>query len=515
MKAEDQSQLQLVKRQDIDDEDDLFQVIDKLIAQGINAGDVKKLQDAGIYTCNGLMMHTKKNLTGIKGLSEAKVDKICEAAEKIVNFGYSNGSDALTRRKSVIRITTESQALDELLGAGGIETRAITEAFGEFRSGKTQLAHTHCITTQLPTNMHGGNGKVAYNKEFDSHKCKAEKERHCASKKNDFNAHNQKDKEGSKKDFNAHGSWLMFFMMLLLKRKVEPKATNVDKVLNASKEDCDAFNHSAGVCCDENGSKKKVFDVQKIAAAGASRLMFFLMLLLFTLPLADSQNVEHLRLALTNPNAYCSLRACVAPIPQSFTLHGLWDQNFVKISGITPLKSIHLRGVSTQDLLTYWPDLSADRAIHGRINCFSFWRHEWGSHGAHICARFGWRRIDYFNWSLKLASQCINDLEALFSKYGIIRDGKTMYDPRYVRSIIFRELEVHVLVICKPLRDSYILFEIHFCLDMTLDFADCTNWYREDASYVECYGESNNLQPIVFPSNPLPLEEPSEPREEL
>ncbi|XP_061991605.1 meiotic recombination protein DMC1 homolog [Rosa rugosa] len=161
MKAEDQSQMQLIEREDIDDEDDLFEVIDKLIAQGINAGDVKKLQDAGIYTCNGLMMHTKKNLTGIKGLSEAKVDKICEAAEKIVNFGYITGSDALTRRKSVIRITTGSQALDELLG-GGVETLAITEAFGEFRSGKTQLAHTLCVTTQLPTNMHGGNGKVAY-----------------------------------------------------------------------------------------------------------------------------------------------------------------------------------------------------------------------------------------------------------------------------------------------------------------------------------------------------------------
>ncbi|CAH2052995.1 unnamed protein product [Thlaspi arvense] len=132
-----------------------------VIAQGINAGDVKKLQDAGIHTCNGLMMHTKKNLTGIKGLSEAKVDKICEAAEKIVNFGYMTGSDALLKRKSVVRITTGCQALDDLLG-GGIETSAITEAFGEFRSGKTQLAHTLCVTTQLPTNMKGGNGKVAY-----------------------------------------------------------------------------------------------------------------------------------------------------------------------------------------------------------------------------------------------------------------------------------------------------------------------------------------------------------------
>ncbi|KAG6431061.1 hypothetical protein SASPL_109136 [Salvia splendens] len=170
-KAEEQSQLQIVEREEIEDEEDLFEAIDKLTAHGINAGDVKKLQDAGIYTCNGLMMHTKKNLTGIKGLSEAKVDKICEAVEKIVNFGYMTGSDALLKtdiklllamqRKSVVRITTGSQALDELLG-GGIETSAITEAFGEFRSGKTQLAHTLCVSTQLPTNMKGGNGKVAY-----------------------------------------------------------------------------------------------------------------------------------------------------------------------------------------------------------------------------------------------------------------------------------------------------------------------------------------------------------------
>ncbi|KAM0944043.1 putative DNA repair Rad51/transcription factor NusA, alpha-helical [Dioscorea sansibarensis] len=103
IRYEDQGQLQLVDREEVDDEDDCFEAIDKLIAQGINAGDVKKLQDAGIYTVNGLMMHTKKSLTGIKGLSEAKVDKICEAAEKLV-------------RKSVVKITTGSQALDELLG---------------------------------------------------------------------------------------------------------------------------------------------------------------------------------------------------------------------------------------------------------------------------------------------------------------------------------------------------------------------------------------------------------------
>ncbi|KAK1296584.1 hypothetical protein QJS10_CPB15g01878 [Acorus calamus] len=130
-RSEEQAQLQLIERDEADEEEDCFEAIDKLISQGINAGDIKKLQDAGIYTCNGLMMHTKKSLTGIKGLSEAKVDKICEAAEKLVNFGYVTGSEMLLKRKSVVKITTGSQALDDLLG-GGIETLSITEAFGEF-----------------------------------------------------------------------------------------------------------------------------------------------------------------------------------------------------------------------------------------------------------------------------------------------------------------------------------------------------------------------------------------------
>ncbi|XP_066325371.1 meiotic recombination protein DMC1 homolog B-like [Miscanthus floridulus] len=158
--ADEGGQLQLMDADRVEDEEECFESIDKLISQGINAGDVKKLQDAGIYTCNGLMMHTKKNLTGIKGLSEAKVDKICEAAEKLLNQGFMTGTDLLLK-KSVVRITTGSQALDELLGRG-IETLCITEAFGEFRSGKTQLTHTLCVSTQLPIHMHGGNGKVAY-----------------------------------------------------------------------------------------------------------------------------------------------------------------------------------------------------------------------------------------------------------------------------------------------------------------------------------------------------------------
>ena len=53
----------------------------------------------------------------------------------------------------MLKITTGSSELDSLLG-GGIDTMSITEIFGEFRTGKTQLAHTLCVTAQLPTDMY-------------------------------------------------------------------------------------------------------------------------------------------------------------------------------------------------------------------------------------------------------------------------------------------------------------------------------------------------------------------------
>ena len=49
-----------------------------------------------------------------------------------------------------------------LFTEGGIESQSITEAFGEFRTGKTQLSHTLCVTAQLPRSQGGGEGKVLY-----------------------------------------------------------------------------------------------------------------------------------------------------------------------------------------------------------------------------------------------------------------------------------------------------------------------------------------------------------------
>ena len=74
---------------------------------------------------------------------------------------FKTAADALEDRKSLVTLTTGSVELDKLL-EGGIETGSITEVFGEFRTGKTQLCHTLCITCQMAVNNGGAEGKAIY-----------------------------------------------------------------------------------------------------------------------------------------------------------------------------------------------------------------------------------------------------------------------------------------------------------------------------------------------------------------
>eukprot|EP00803_Ostreobium_quekettii_P001553 evm.model.scf_55.1 EVM.evm.TU.scf_55.1 scf_55:3576-7547(-) len=65
------------------------------------------------------------------------------------------------RQRDIVKITSGCQALDEILG-GGFESKCITEIFGEYRTGKSQICMTLCVTTQMPQEMGGGAGKVAF-----------------------------------------------------------------------------------------------------------------------------------------------------------------------------------------------------------------------------------------------------------------------------------------------------------------------------------------------------------------
>lgn len=139
-----------------------FQEIEKLQDLGINAADINKLKASGFCTILSLIQSTKKELCNVKGLSEAKVEKILEASAKIESSSvFITANELVIKRSKILRITTGSKVLDTTLG-GGIESMSITELFGENRCGKTQLCHTLSVTAQLPKNMNGGNGKVCY-----------------------------------------------------------------------------------------------------------------------------------------------------------------------------------------------------------------------------------------------------------------------------------------------------------------------------------------------------------------
>jgi hypothetical protein len=94
----------------------------------LQVSDIKKLQEAGLTTVGSVLQCSTRDLIAIKGLTEARVEKIREAAKKLDCRGsaFKTGLEMKEKRKTIVSITTGSTALDKILG-GGIESASITE----------------------------------------------------------------------------------------------------------------------------------------------------------------------------------------------------------------------------------------------------------------------------------------------------------------------------------------------------------------------------------------------------
>lgn len=126
---------------------------------GVGEATAEKLREAGFKDIKAIAVATPADLKDVAGIGGAAAKKIITAAKGGIDIGFMKGTELLERRQLVGRITTGSSTLDNLLG-GGIETQAITEFFGEYGSGKTQIAHQLSVTVQLPREQ-GGLGKKA------------------------------------------------------------------------------------------------------------------------------------------------------------------------------------------------------------------------------------------------------------------------------------------------------------------------------------------------------------------
>lgn len=127
--------------------------------KGVGSATAEKLREAGFKTIEAIAVASPLELKEIAGIGEGAAIRIINAAREAMNMGFMTGVEVLEKRKTMKKITTGSKELDNLLG-GGIETQAITELFGEFGSGKTQICHQLAVNVQLPEDK-GGIGKTA------------------------------------------------------------------------------------------------------------------------------------------------------------------------------------------------------------------------------------------------------------------------------------------------------------------------------------------------------------------
>ena len=111
------------------------------------------LREAGFRSIKDLVIRGPIDIAEATGITIEKCTLLCNRAREILedkgvfDKPFITANQIYEKRKSEYRIATGSKNLDELLG-GGIETRAITELYGEYGTGKTQICLTLCVTVQ-------------------------------------------------------------------------------------------------------------------------------------------------------------------------------------------------------------------------------------------------------------------------------------------------------------------------------------------------------------------------------
>jgi len=127
---------------------------------GVGPATAEKLRKMGYSTIESLATASLKELTQFLGEKTAYAI-ITEARKHIISVPFMRADEYMRIRKTIEKLTTGSKKLDELLG-GGVETQAITEVYGEFGSGKSQICHQLCVTVQLPKDKGGLDGGALY-----------------------------------------------------------------------------------------------------------------------------------------------------------------------------------------------------------------------------------------------------------------------------------------------------------------------------------------------------------------
>ena len=129
---------------------------------GVGPATADRLREAGYITVESIATASPADLSEAAELGETTAKKLIKAAGQMADIGgFKTGTDILLRRQDVRKLKWLVPEVDEMLG-GGLETQAITELYGEFGSGKSQVVHQMAVNCQLPIELGGLDGSCLY-----------------------------------------------------------------------------------------------------------------------------------------------------------------------------------------------------------------------------------------------------------------------------------------------------------------------------------------------------------------
>ncbi|AQL42498.1 DNA repair and recombination protein RadA [Halorientalis sp. IM1011] len=122
---------------------------------GVGPATAEKLKENGFDGYQGIAVASPGELSNTADIGESSAADIIQAAREAADIGgFESGAAVLERREQIGKLTWGVEEVDDLLG-GGVETQSITEVYGEFGAGKSQVTHQLAVNVQLPKE-HGG-----------------------------------------------------------------------------------------------------------------------------------------------------------------------------------------------------------------------------------------------------------------------------------------------------------------------------------------------------------------------
>src|SRR6056297_486063 len=116
---------------------------------GVGPATADKLVENGFESYQSIAVASPGEMSNTADIGESSAADIINAARDAADVGgFETGATVLERREEIGKLSWQIDEVDDLLG-GGIETQSITEVYGEFGSGKSQVTHQMAVNVQL------------------------------------------------------------------------------------------------------------------------------------------------------------------------------------------------------------------------------------------------------------------------------------------------------------------------------------------------------------------------------